>query len=156
MIPGKHYVWEWAKISHFHSHNFHFSYPGGDPVEDIMLALLRGGGRLDVRDSSQLTPLQRCITTGVIRRNLSFPCLRILCQAGASLAPDEFSNGKWVHFSLLVVTQVLFLSSCLGYRIHHEYLWQKTARSFHAISKLNNFFKKLMKLGIDTNDLKLG
>ncbi|XP_005092878.2 ankyrin repeat, PH and SEC7 domain containing protein secG [Aplysia californica] len=77
---------------------------GGDPVEEIILALLKAGGRLDVRDEGHCTPLQRCIIIGVIRRNVSLPCLRLFCQAGSALGPDEFTMGKksplfWLAYS---------------------------------------------------------
>jgi len=77
---------------------------GGDSQEDIIMALLNAGGRLDVRGEDNLTPLQRCITHGVIRRNVSLPSLKLLCQAGSDLKPDEFTMGKksplfWLAYS---------------------------------------------------------
>ena len=69
-------------------------FTGGDRVEDIVLALLQAGGRLDVRDDGNFTPLQRCVMTGVSRRHMSLPSLQLLCEAGAELGPDVFSMGK--------------------------------------------------------------
>ncbi|GFO31055.1 ankyrin repeat domain-containing protein [Plakobranchus ocellatus] len=73
-------------------HLVHFKL-GGEPPKDIILALLEGGGRLDPRDRGQLTPLQRCLEVGVIRRNPSLACVRLLCEAGSHLGPDSFNHG---------------------------------------------------------------
>ncbi|KAI8779066.1 serine/threonine-protein phosphatase 6 regulatory ankyrin repeat subunit B-like isoform X1 [Biomphalaria glabrata] len=77
---------------------------GGDPIDKILLALLEGGGRLDIRDQNHFTPLQKGIYTGVVRSNLSLPSIQLLVQAGSLLAPDKYTSGKnsplfWLAYS---------------------------------------------------------
>ncbi|CAL1530521.1 unnamed protein product [Lymnaea stagnalis] len=77
---------------------------GGEPLDKIVQALLDGGGRLDVRDKGNLTPLQRGLVVGVIRRQHFLPCIQLICQAGSELGPDQFTMGKksplfWLAYS---------------------------------------------------------
>ncbi|RUS91478.1 hypothetical protein EGW08_000802 [Elysia chlorotica] len=74
-------------------HLVHFKL-GGEPHKDIISALLKGGGRLDPRDRGHLTPLQRCLEVGVIRRNPNLASVRLLCEAGSQLGPDSFNHGS--------------------------------------------------------------
>ncbi|KAK3795923.1 hypothetical protein RRG08_010743 [Elysia crispata] len=74
-------------------HLVHFQL-GGNSSKDIILALVKGGGRLDPRDRGQLTPLQRCLEVGILRRNPILPSVRLLCEAGSHLGPDSFNNGS--------------------------------------------------------------
>ncbi|BFZ20659.1 hypothetical protein BsWGS_23698 [Bradybaena similaris] len=80
---------------------------GGAPVDEIVRALLEGGGRLDVRDNGNLTPLQRGIVVAVLRKATILPWLQLLCQAGSRLGPDQFTCGKhsplfWLSYSGLL------------------------------------------------------
>ncbi|KAH9498964.1 hypothetical protein Btru_004081 [Bulinus truncatus] len=77
---------------------------GGDPADKIIQAILEGGGRLDMRDQNNFTPLQKGLYTGVVRSSLSLPCIQLLCQAGSWLGPDMYTMGKksplfWLAYS---------------------------------------------------------
>ncbi|CAG5119950.1 unnamed protein product [Candidula unifasciata] len=96
---------------------------GGAPADEIIRALLEGGGRLDVRDSGHLTPLQRGIVVSVIRKAPILPWLQLVCQAGAMLGPDQHTLGKhsplfWLAYSGLL-KEALYLARA-GWDLNEE------------------------------------
>ncbi|XP_059146034.1 ankyrin repeat, PH and SEC7 domain containing protein secG-like, partial [Physella acuta] len=113
----------------------------GEPVDKIVRALLEGGGRLDQRDDGNFTPLQRCLISGVIRRNHSLPCIQLLCQAGSYLGPDQYTMGKksplfWLAYSGFLQEAMYLVKA--GWDLRDE-TWIILPGKDHLQDKLHEF-----------------
>lgn len=72
-------------------HLVHCHY-GKCSTKDLVEVLLKAGAYLDVRDLGEQTPLQRCLGTLVLRGKPDIDSIKLLCEAGSHLAPDQTKN----------------------------------------------------------------